>query len=339
VPDGGGTTSVPARGSAYRGAIQAVAGPNGLGLVNQLDVERYLAGMAEVPASWPPAVQQAQAIAARTYALRAMASGGELCDTQRCQVYVGAGGENANLRAAVEATRGQVLTHGGGLIEAVYSADAGGVSATPLEGFGTSDGAFPYLTTVAYDTPDPLPWVADIALRDVAARTAYPGTLTGVALGATGPSGRALEVVLDGDAGPRTVGGLAFAAALGLRSTLFTATILNGAAPPPPAGVDAFTQALPGAPAGPAGPGAAGLPTDPATVAAAGATGTGAAGRAVTLVAVAALLATVGLGVVTGRGSVVDPVLARPAPLTPEAIERRRRDASTVRRRAPRPAT
>jgi len=247
VPADGGVTAVPARERSYRGVVQAVAGGNGLGLVNQVDIERYLAGMAEVPTSWPAAVQQAQAIAARTYALRAMASGGELCDTQRCQVYAGAGREHPNQTAAVDATRGEVLTFGGELIAAVYSADAGGVSATTFEGFGTPDGVYPYLTTVAYDTPDPLPWSADIALTDVAARTGYGGTLRDVRIGATGPSGRALEVVLDGDAGPLTVDGRAFASALGLRSTLFSATVETGVVPPAlEATATGVAQALPG---------------------------------------------------------------------------------------------
>jgi SpoIID/LytB domain protein len=266
VPAGGGVTAVPARERSYRGVVQAIAGGNGLGLVNQVDLERYLAGMAEVPTSWPAAVQQAQAIAARTYALRAMASGGELCDTQRCQVYAGAGREHPNQTAAVDATRGEVLTFGGDLIAAVYSADAGGVSATTFEGFGTPDGVYPYLTTVAYDTPDPLPWSADIALTDVAARTGYGGTLSGVRVGATGPSGRALEVVLDGDAGPLTVEGRSFASALGLRSTLFTATVETGIPPPAlEATATGVAQALPGEPIPPAAAGEAaevGLPVE-----------------------------------------------------------------------------
>ena len=87
----------------------------GLRLVNELDVETYLKGMAEVPASWPAAAQQAQAVAARTYVLRAMAASGEVCDYERCQVYVGATREAAAQTDAVDATRGVVLTYGGAL--------------------------------------------------------------------------------------------------------------------------------------------------------------------------------------------------------------------------------
>jgi len=246
VPAGGGVTDVPARGRAYRGLLQAVGG-DGLRLVNEVDVETYLKGMGEVPATWPAAAQQAQAIAARTWVLRAMAASGEVCDFDRCQVYVGATREAPGQSAAVDATRGMVLTYGGALAASVYSADAGGVSATTFEGFGTPDGTYPYLTTVRYDTPDPLPWALDVALSDVGGRFGYRGSVTGVRVTQTGPSGRALEVTLDGSAGPMAVPGRRFASGLGLRSTLFSATVADASAapaPPPPA-TDLTEQALP----------------------------------------------------------------------------------------------
>lgn len=238
VPAAGGVVGVPARERAYRGVVQALAG-EGLRLVNELDVETYLKGMGEVPSSWPAAAQQAQAIAARTWVLRAMAASGEVCDFDRCQVYVGATRESPAQSAAVDATAGMVLTYGGALAATVYSADAGGVSATPLEGFGTPDGTYPYLTTVRYETPDPLPWSLDVALADVAGRFGYRGTVTDVRIARAGPSGRALEVVLDGSAGPMTVDGRRFASGLGLRSTLFTPTIGSAAVAPPPPAADA----------------------------------------------------------------------------------------------------
>ena len=49
--------------------------------LNQVDVEHYLRGMGEVrDPSWPAAALRTQAVAARTYALRAMAAAGEFCD-------------------------------------------------------------------------------------------------------------------------------------------------------------------------------------------------------------------------------------------------------------------
>lgn len=238
VPSPGGSTTVDERGRSYRGVLEAT-GAGGLRLVNLVGIEDYLRGMAEVPGTWPAAAVQAQTIAARTYGLRAMAASGELCDDARCQVYVGRTAESPGQDAAVAATAGQVVAYGGALAAAVYSADAGGVSATTLEGFGTPDGVYPYLTTVRYDTDNPLPWHLTVSLGDLGARLGYPGTVTGVRVGQTGPSGRALTMVLAGSAGEVSVDGRTFARSLGLRSTRFTATVGSAdgtPAPPPPAG-------------------------------------------------------------------------------------------------------
>src|SRR3546814_3003192 len=105
-----------------------------------------------------------------------MSGGGEICDDARCQVYSGAGAESPGQDAAVAATARQVLAFGGALAASVYSADAGGVSATTEEGFGTPDGVYPYLTTVHYETDNPRPWHREVALADVGARFRYPGS-------------------------------------------------------------------------------------------------------------------------------------------------------------------
>jgi SpoIID/LytB domain protein len=243
VPNG--TTGVNERGRHYRGLLEATANGGPLRLVNQLDVETYLKGMGEVPSSWPIEAIAAQAVAARTYALRAMSFSGELCDYDLCQVYIGADREAAGQNDAVNATQGEVVTYGGSLATTVYSADAGGITATPLEGFG-SDATYPYLQVVRYDTPDPLPWRTEVALTDVASRFSYPGSVTNVKIGQAGPSGRALQVTLDGSAGSLAVDGRTFASSLGLRSTLFQPTITtdDNAPLPPPIG-DTGAQALP----------------------------------------------------------------------------------------------
>ncbi|HEV2811087.1 MAG TPA: SpoIID/LytB domain-containing protein [Acidimicrobiales bacterium] len=237
VPSGGSTLGVPARSARYRGILHAVAGGNGLRLINEVNVEDYLRGMGEVlDSSWPRASLGAQAVVARTYALRAMALGGELCDTQTCQVYLGAHAEYGAMDAAVAATRGTVVLHGGTLAQTVYSASGGGVAATPEEGFGTSGRGLPYLGAVSYPTADPQPWTQRIALAQLGRRFSYPGALTDVRVATTGPSGRALTVELLGDAGSKEVPALAFDDTLGLRSTLWTVRLEVPPAPPQAAG-------------------------------------------------------------------------------------------------------
>ena len=245
VPSGGGTVEVPSRKQRYRGVIEATGSP--LRLVNHVDVEQYLRGMGEVrDASWPQASLRAQAVAARTYALRAVGGGGELCDTQRCQVYLGATAEYAAMDSAVSATRGQVLVFGRGLASTVYSANGGGVSATPEEGFGTASTGYPYLRAAPYPTGDPLAWTVRVSLRDVGRRLGYRGTVQGLRATAVGASGRVVQVTLEGSRGARAVSGLDFDRALGLRSTFFTLrTEVAAAAPAPPPPAAGPVQLLP----------------------------------------------------------------------------------------------
>ncbi|HUP71188.1 MAG TPA: SpoIID/LytB domain-containing protein [Acidimicrobiales bacterium] len=250
VPAGGGTVAVPSRSQHYRGVVQATAGGGPLRLVNHVDVEQYLRGMGEVrDPRWPAASLRAQAIAARTYALRAVAGGGELCDTQQCQVYLGVAAEYGAMDKAVTQTRGQVVMAGKSLAATVYSANGGGSSAATEEGFGTPGGGYPYLRPAPYPTQDPFTWTVKVALRDVGRRLGYRGTVTGVRVSSAGPSGRALQVTLDGSSGARSYPGLSFRRTLSLRSTLFTARVETAAVapppPPPPEGGPAI-QSLPG---------------------------------------------------------------------------------------------
>ncbi|MDQ6909592.1 MAG: SpoIID/LytB domain-containing protein [Actinomycetota bacterium] len=250
VPAPGGTTLLPGRGRRYRGEMEVTAsGPGGnLRFVNRVDVEDYLRGMGEVrDPSWPAASLQTQAVAARTYALRSVDSGGEICDDDRCQVYIGQTVEYPEMDRAVADTRSQVLTYNGALAMTVYSANAGGTTATPQEAWGPSAAGEPYLRSAPYPTGDPMPWIVEIGFGDLAGRLGYPGTVTGARVSSAGPSGRALEVTLSGDAGDQAVDGLTFASKLSMRSNLFAfrSTQVVAAPPPPPQGAG-LIQELPG---------------------------------------------------------------------------------------------
>ena len=246
TPASGGTIGL-ASGRRYRGIFEVKSDGAALRLINAVDVETYLKGMGEVrDGSWPAAALRAQAIAARTYALRAMAAGGEICADQRCQVYLGAQAEYAAMNKAVADTAGQVVTHRGKLASTVYSANGGGHSASRAEGFGTEGEAYPYLRAAPYMTRDPLPWTERVSVQDVAAALGYKGELTDVRVARTGPSGRALAVHLEGSAGRLEVTGRVFDARLGLKSTLFTLDTGQSSVPAPPrSGVFGGEQALP----------------------------------------------------------------------------------------------
>jgi stage II sporulation protein D len=226
------------------------SGPAGnLRLVNRVDVEDYLRGMGEVrDPSWPAASLQTQAVAARTYALRTVQAGGEICDNDRCQVYIGQTVEYPEMDRAVADTRGQVLEFNGALATTVYSANAGGTTATPQEAWGGGAAGEPYLRSAPYPTGDPMAWTIEVGFADLAARFGYSGAVTGARVSNVGPSGRALEVTLSGDAGDKTVDGLAFASKLSMRSNLFSfRTAQVDAVPPPPPEGASVIQELPGA--------------------------------------------------------------------------------------------
>ncbi|MDJ0708462.1 MAG: SpoIID/LytB domain-containing protein [Leptolyngbyaceae cyanobacterium MO_188.B28] len=104
-------------------------------LVNQVPIETYLRGVVphEIGLAAPRTTIEAQAILARTYALRNLRrftiDDYELCADTQCQVYWGLGGSASVTDRAIAATRGQVLTYQNELIDALYSSTTGGVTA------------------------------------------------------------------------------------------------------------------------------------------------------------------------------------------------------------------
>ena len=104
-------------------------------LVEQVPLERYLQGVVphEIGAGSPAAALAAQAVLARTWALRNRhrfaVDGYHLCSDTQCQVYSDPRQAGAGVRQAVSRTAGRVLAQNGEPIHAVYHASNGGVSA------------------------------------------------------------------------------------------------------------------------------------------------------------------------------------------------------------------
>src|SRR5690606_17607547 len=89
----------------------------------------------EMPASWPHEALKAQAVAARTFALKRGVKFGiaHISDTTNDQAYHGIGAESPASIAAVEDTRGEVLANAAGLVDPYYASNHGGHSADPSE--------------------------------------------------------------------------------------------------------------------------------------------------------------------------------------------------------------
>jgi stage II sporulation protein D len=138
----------------YRGDVVLLRDRTGITAVNRVGIEEYLAGVvsAESGIKDPGDVEalRAQTIVARTYALRNVgrreSDGFDLWASVEDQVYGGVGAETGLGRDAVAATRGQVVTYQGELIDAFYSSTCGGRTSIGTEIFKGANR--PYLRSI-----------------------------------------------------------------------------------------------------------------------------------------------------------------------------------------------
>jgi len=140
------------KGRDYRGIFVLSATPRGIVLINILNLEDYLKSV--VPSELSPftynelEAHKAQAVAARTYAIRNLGKykelGFDLDDSPRSQYYKGMGAEHSLSSEAVELTRGEVARYKGRLIDALYTSTCGGRTAN-VENVFVEGPALPYL--------------------------------------------------------------------------------------------------------------------------------------------------------------------------------------------------
>lgn len=107
-----------------------VSGENSFQVVNHVPMEHYLYGVVayEMNDNFPIEALKAQAIAARGYVAGRIGSYSkyDLGDTPSDQVYKGYDPSYKNVIAAVDATKGQILTHNGRVVLPYYAASNGG---------------------------------------------------------------------------------------------------------------------------------------------------------------------------------------------------------------------
>lgn len=243
-------------GYAYRGAIRVMKSPQrwGLTVVNVVPVEEYLYGVVgkEMSPSWHREALKAQAVAARTYAIshkNYFASRGfDMTDDTSSQIYAGINGESPSVIAAVDATRGEILTYGGKPIDAFFCSTAGGWTENSENVWGSR---IPYLRGVSDDssrmpsyrwsvttTPEKLAanlTAAGKGVGKVRSITLSPLGKRPMAVSDRGVSGRVLFMTVNGSAGSVRVTGNAFQSIYGLKSTLFDFS-QGGAVPDPDSG-------------------------------------------------------------------------------------------------------
>ncbi|NMA54527.1 MAG: SpoIID/LytB domain-containing protein [Firmicutes bacterium] len=218
-------------GSPFRGDIIISAVGNKIRLVNELEVEDYLLGVVplEMPPSWPREALKAQAVAARTFALknssRHQQDGFGLCDTSHCQAYGGVRAECLASTAAVNETAGLVMKYNGVLIDAFYHASSGGYTETAAAVWGSDR---PYLTVVEDELDPSCPyilWQQHFTPHQLGERLADAGYFLGpvkeLQVTERTSSGRAASVFVSGSQGSATIAATVLRTALNLNSTLF----------------------------------------------------------------------------------------------------------------------
>jgi stage II sporulation protein D len=221
-----------AANAPYRGSVTVADQPTGLCAINTLPLESYLRGVVpcEMPSSWAAEALKAQAVAARTYAVRSLVAGGlfDLYSDTRSQSYGGAGCETAATDAAIAGTAGVIATYGGQPIAAFYFSTSGGQTENIENVWPTSPQ--PYLKSVAdpYDTLSPYHiWPTPIVrsglsvAASLGAANLPVGQLQALYVVKRGVSPRVVQALALSDTGATVVSGSAIRAALGLRDTWF----------------------------------------------------------------------------------------------------------------------
>jgi SpoIID/LytB domain protein len=219
-------------GIAYRGKLTIALDGRLVDVVDVVGLEQYLKGVvpSEMPSKWPSGALEAQAVAARSYALANLTKGRpyDLYGDARSQVYGGIPAESDAASAAVDATKGQVVLYNGKVANTLFFSTSGGRTVSALEATGVD---VPYLASVTdpYDSLSPYhdwgPVLYDA--KAVAKQIKLAGSIASAAV-LTGASGRVKSfVVSSADDAQVTLTGNQVRNALGLRSTWFTPAVLQ----------------------------------------------------------------------------------------------------------------
>jgi stage II sporulation protein D len=202
------------------------------GTVVTMNLEEYIVGVvaAEMPASFQVEALKAQAIAARTFAMKKTSEGAILLNSTSNQVYKSEsqlkqmwGGSYTTyynkIKSAVDSTKGLVLTYNGKYIDAVYHSMSNSKTELPKYVWGYSA---PYLQSVSSD------WDTKVSNFEVSTNVTY-ATLSSK-LGVTINKNTEFKILSETVSGrvdsikigDGTYSGVKIRSLLGLRSTDFT---------------------------------------------------------------------------------------------------------------------
>jgi peptidoglycan hydrolase-like amidase len=139
--EGNGNNHLTIRGTDhgninYLGDFVFTINSGNIRVVNHISLEEYLYGVVayEMSNSYPLEALKAQAVSARGYAARAMASSSgdyDIGDKPNHQVYKGFNPSYTKVIEAVNSTAGEVLSYKGKIVETYYAASNGGQTDVP----------------------------------------------------------------------------------------------------------------------------------------------------------------------------------------------------------------
>jgi stage II sporulation protein D len=210
---------------SYRGNLTLIKRGSGGRTINNVLLEDCVKGVvpAEMPTSWAANAVRAQAVAARSYAVRLRDlgnySGFDICDTTACQVYGGVRRETSAGNAAVKATAGKIVTYRGKVALTQFASSNGGYSAK---------GDYPYLAEHR-DPYDGLiksqAWTRTITASRISRAWPSVGTVKQLQItsrdGAGAWGGRVKTIKIIGSSRTATVSGTTFQHMFGMRSSLY----------------------------------------------------------------------------------------------------------------------
>ena len=156
----------------YYGGLSVVKDKGALNVVNLAPLEEYLRGVLakEMSPSYPLEALKAQAVAARSFALKNRGrhehEGYDICNSTHCQVYDGVTNYES-IDRAIDETRGQVLVYKEKLIDTNFHADSGGMTENVKDVWG---GTTPYLVAVREIVQLGTPWVVKVTAKDFSSR-------------------------------------------------------------------------------------------------------------------------------------------------------------------------
>lgn len=129
---------------------------SGLTLINLVGLQSYIEGVLpnEIIPSWPDETLKAFALVARSFVMANLnrhnkVYGFDVCSSVCCQVYQGRKNVTQSVIDAVTATKNQILTYEGSIVNAAYSSSQGGY---------TVASQYVWLSPVGYLTNQATPW-------------------------------------------------------------------------------------------------------------------------------------------------------------------------------------